>query len=178
MAQWQFKTESECDLFLTHVGYGVLVGDSLTVSVFGEANPGIPGTITRQNYSAYPKGRTRITPPNDSGELPYEVGGIFGPGPWGSIMVMWPGIYLLETLEDASEYVCLTAKAGHKVNSVFHEYEADAVHDVLAETWAVALGGPATINGIAIPAYGIAHKVSGQMNIQTSHAVVCLTEAN
>ncbi len=172
---WSFKTVSECDLFLTHVGTGG-VGSVFSASVFGVPHPTIPSVIVRQNYSCWPSGIVEVTPPNDSGVEPYLTNPPTYSGPWGHNMIAWPGIWMFKTIE-ANEYVCCTAKSGHEVSEVFSEYYADAVHTVERETWAISILGDAIINGVAIPRWGIAHKVDGEMDIETTGMVVCLTEA-
>lgn len=173
MSTIKFTTPSECDVFAVHVGQGS-AGDNIMSNVYGDPYPEDSTLIRRINYSTSAHGRVQYKPPDpNSAYIEDQVG--VNKAPWElGVQFAAPGDWILTLLDDDSAYVCLTRKKGHRLDYI--EYFGNAVHALTAETWAVPLGGPATINGIVIPEYGIAHKNTGEMKITDASLVVCLTE--
>lgn len=173
MSTIQFTAPSECDAFTVHVGQGS-AGDNIESNVYGDPYPEDSKFVRRINYSKTVHGRIEYTPPP-----PYAsfIGDPDSKGktPWGfGNQVIPPGKWIITLLDDNAAYVCITRKEGHKLDYV--DYFYTGTHVFITETWAVPLGGPATINGIVIPEFGIAHKMTGIMEIADADTVVCLAE--
>ncbi len=171
---WEFSVAAECEVFKVHVGRGD-AGDVLEVRVHGEDQG--DGTVLRDNYSTMAHGSARYTPPFQPSFV-LDAPGAFGP--WGAINVAESGNWHCEMLEAGSVYVCLTSQPGHKLDYLQIRSAVEVQTYVTPpETWAVPIGGPATINGITIPEFAIAHKADGDMLISNiAELVVCLTERN
>ncbi len=172
MADWAFVTQSECALFRVHVGRGD-VGDVLVASIPGDPIPDTrPALIKRKNYSVCVRGTIRYTPVNLPSDLAFVNGPLGSESPFGG-QNMADDEWSCEMLDSGTVYCCLTCKHGKELDYI--QIQTNTVHTLPSETWAVPMGGPATINGFAIPEFGIAHKVSGDMDIQTADLVVCCT---
>lgn len=167
---WSFKTISECELFRVYEGRANR-DDIFTTIIHGEITNN-PELISLGSYSTCVRGSYSCQPPPS--HLPFVLNTPGNPGPWSNIHLAPPGVWHITALEDNTLYVCLMPIIDQTIDYV--EYRGENTIDLDVETWAVPLGGPATINGIVIPEFHIAHKETGIMKITNSVLVVCLTE--